>query len=102
MSCRLASVALVFALAAHIGMAAGTEPAPAGDVDRMTPAQLRELQAKLDRQSAAARGENAALSRRIEELEQRNAALGAKKADLEARLADVLERLSRLEAPRAN
>ena len=96
MSCRLAPVALVLALATHTGVAAETEAATA-DLDRMTPAQMRAMKARLDRQSATTRGENEALSRRIGELEQRNAALGSKKADLEARLTDVLERLAKLE-----
>lgn len=106
MSFRLASIALLIALAADTGIAAETETdaAPAvdavatGDVERMTPAQLRSLLVKLDRQRAATRDENAAAIRRIEELEQRNTALNAKKADVEARLAEVLERLASLEA----
>lgn len=108
MSCRLASVALLFALAADTVIAAETEtnaaPAvdavPTGDVERMTPAQLRAQLARLDRQRAATRDENAAAIRRIEELEQRNAAINAKKAEVEARLAEVLERLASLEAAR--
>lgn len=100
MSFRLAHVALVFAFATHSVWAADAEVAP--DLDRMTPAQMRAMKAKLDRQGAAARGENEALNRRIEELEQRNAALGSKKADLEARLADVLARLAQLEAAPKN
>lgn len=98
MSCRVASVALFFTLAVGTGIAAETDTVTAGDVERMTPAQLHALQAKLDRQRAAAHGENAALRRRIEELEHRNAAHGAKQADIDARLADVLERMASLKA----
>ncbi len=106
MSCRLACVALFFALAADTVIGAETESVPAvdavptGDVERMTPAQLRAQLAKLDRQRAATRDENAAAIRRIEALEQRNAVLNAKKAEVEARLAEVLERLATLEAAR--
>jgi len=106
MSCHLASVTLLFVLAANTVIAAETEAAPAvdavptGDVERMTPAQLRALLAKLDGQRAVTRDENAAASRRIEELEQRNAALNAKKAEVDARLAEVLERVASMEAAR--
>lgn len=108
MSCRLASLALLFVLAADTVIAAESEtkaaPAvdavPTGDVERMTPAQLRALLAKLDGQRAVTRDENAAASRRIEELEQRNAALNAKKAEVDARLAEVLERVASMEAAR--
>lgn len=108
MSCRLACVALFFAFAADtvIGAETKAEAVPAvdavtaGDDERMTPAQLRAQLAKLDRQRAATRDENAAAIRRIEALEQRNAVLNAKKAEVEARLAEVLERLASLEATR--
>lgn len=106
MSCRLASVALFLFLAANAIFAAeidaetALDGVPTVDVGRMTPAQLRALQARLDRQSAAIRDENAAASRRIEELERRNAALNAQQADVDARLSTVLERLASLEAAR--
>lgn len=98
MSCPVASVAFTFALVAGTGIAAETDAMPAQDVERMTPVQLRALQARLERRSAAARDENAALRRRIEELELRNAAHDAKNADLDARLARVQERLANLKA----
>ena len=87
---------MIFALATGAGLAAEAETVAAQDVEQMTPAQIRALQAGLEQENAATRGENADLRRRIEALEQRHAAREAKKAELEAKLAEVLEQLASL------
>lgn len=103
MPARAARVALIlaFAVLPAAGVAAEAAGATAADLERMTPAQLRALQAKLARERAASREQNAALSRRIQALERRNAAHAERKADLEARLAEVRERLASLQALQA-
>jgi hypothetical protein len=100
MSCRAARVAFVLALAAGSGIAAGADTAPDAPLDRMTPTQLRVLQATLDRDNAATREQNAALGKRLAALERDNAALRAEEAKLESRLAQVRERLAKLAATR--
>jgi Skp family chaperone for outer membrane proteins len=102
MPCRAASLALILAFIASPGFAAQTDAVATADVERMTPAQLRALQAKLDKERASSREQNAMLSRRVQELERRHLAQGAKKAELEARLADVRERLARLKEAQDN
>ena len=76
--------------------AAGVIP-DATALDSMTPAELEQLRSDLEQQTAKAREESAALTRRVEELERLNAEAVARKAQLDAEYAATLERLTELE-----